>query len=333
MTGPMSQPPERSLRTLHHPVIGTDVSDQQRGRRIVELRVLERFIGIRIRVAVPAPVHARVIGPDVPGLDAVASLAHPPVLPRGELDAVCPSQDVQRHASGCPYPVPREIPVRTAGLYDHPILRGDPSEALCDPVPVILGHGDDLGHVPVELPVHLDEAEDAAVDVRGHPPAHVRERIQMTTDRVFVRQQDWVVSPGDPLSPDRLGELHEGVDAVVHRRNTGLHIPAVRRDRVVEVRVEAVRYLVQPGQDRTVVLRTEHHAVNHRGVQLIAYDGPGEQGVARHDVPLGEAVEKPIRVVLDGVRPASSVDYHGHYRRWPPNAFLQTSSSSGSCTT
>ena len=131
----------------------------------------------------------------------------------------------------------------------------------------------------------------------------------MGLDGVFLGEKDGVVPPCHPLPSDLLRQADQGAYALVDGRHPGFHILPVSGDGVVEVRVEAVRDLVQPGQDRRVVLGAEHHAIHLVRCQLVACDLVGEQGVAREDVTLGEAVEQPFRVVLNRVGASAGVDY------------------------
>ena len=142
------------------------------------------------------------------------------------------------------------------------------------------------------------------------PLRHAFERIEMALHRVLPRQQHRVVAPRHALRAHEARELDERLDAALDGGHARLDVGAVRRDGVVEVRVEAVGDLGEARQDGTVVLRAEHHAVDDGGIELVARHLVGEERVAHKDVALLEAAEQPVGVVLHRVGPRTGVDDH-----------------------
>lgn len=139
---------------------------------------------------------------------------------------------------------------------------------------------------------------------------HARERVLVAFDGVRLREQDGVVAPRDAFPPDDRGEFGERLHALPDRRHARLHVATVRRDRVETIRAEAVRNLADARQDRAVVLRAEHHAVDDLGIQLPARDFVREKRIPGQRIPLREPVQQPVREILDRVGPPAGINNH-----------------------
>ena len=147
--------------------------------------------------------------------------------------------------------------------------------------------------------------------------AQVLEGFPVLLDGVALGEQDGVVAPADALGSDLLLEGEQRINGGVDVGHAGLDVGSVGCDRVLEMRVEAVRDLVQARQDGGVVLGAELHAVDDRGVELVARDLVREEGVAHEDEPLLEPPEQPGRVVLHDVGALARADDHAITRSLP----------------
>ena len=276
----------------------------------MELEVLERLARVLVGVAVFAAVETGVVRADVVRFDAVAARTDALVLELAEGDAVGAAEDVERHAAGRADAEARVIAVRAAGLDREAETGGGRAEEFRQLVPVGIVQRDDLRHIELDLLVHFDETEDAAVDVRREAGRHACERLLVAFDGVRLREQDGVVAPRDAVPPDDRGEFRQRLHALVDAWHARLHVAAVRRDRVETIRAEAVRDLADARQDRAVVLRTEHHAVDDRRVQFPARDLVREERIPGQHIALREPVQQPVREILDRVGPPARINNH-----------------------
>ena len=231
----------------------------------MQLEVLRRFVRVFVGVAVLAAVGAGVVGADVAALYAVAAVPHALVLERAELHVVRSAQNIERHASRRVNAVARKVAVGPACLQVDAVLRGNLSHAACQLVHALLGEHHQLGHVEFDLLVYLYEAEDAAVDVRRQRARHAIERFQVTLHGVRFGKQHGVVTPSHALRTYDARQLDERLYALVDGWHAWLDVAPIGGDGVVAVAVEAVGNFMQARQDGAVVLRAEHHAVDHIG--------------------------------------------------------------------
>lgn len=231
----------------------------------MQLEVLRRFARVFIGIAVLAAVRARVVGADVAALYAVAAVPHALVLERAELHAVRCAQNIERHAPRRANAIARKVAVGSACLQVDAVLGGDFAHATRQLVHALFGEHHQLGHVVFDLLVYLHEAEDAAIDMRRQRARHAIERFQVMLHGVRFGEQHGVVTPSHALRTHDARQLDECLHALVDGWYAWLDVAPVSGDGVVAVAVEAVGYFMQARQDGAVVLRAEHHAVDHIG--------------------------------------------------------------------
>ncbi len=207
------------------------------------------FAQVVVGVAVFAGVEAGVVGADVSAFDAVAAGTHAFVFEVAEFDAVGCAEHIERHAAGGVYAVAREVAIGATGLEAESVLLSDAAEAGCQLFFVLFCQGYELGHVDLKLLVHLDKAEDAAVDIGGKLRGHAGEGVEVFLNGVGGREEHGIVPPGDAFFADDIGEVDERVDALLNGGDARLDIFAIGGDSVVKVGVEAFRNLLDVGQD------------------------------------------------------------------------------------
>ena len=203
------------------------------------------------------------------------------MLEVAELHAVRLAQHIERHTSRRVNPVAREIAVGTAGLQVEVVSGGDFAESARQLFDVLLGEHHQLRHIEFDLLIYFDEAENTAIHMRRQPCCHVIERFQMSLNCVRFCEQHGIVAPGHALLARDSRKFLQSLDAFLNRGHPWLHVAPISGDGVIAIRVEPIGYLVQPRQNGAVVLRTEHHAINHVGRKFQTRNLVREQGIAR----------------------------------------------------
>ena len=97
---------------------------------------------------------------------------------------------------------------------------------------------------------------------------------------VLSSKEYGVVTPADPLITDLFLQLVQGLYALIDTRYAGLYVLPVGGYGVLEMGIEAIRYLMQVLQDGAVVLRTEFDTIYLIWHKLISRDLVGEQRIA-----------------------------------------------------
>ncbi len=206
-----------------------------------------------VRIAVPASGGAGVVGTDVVAHHAVTVPSHAVVLQIPELYAVSFSEHVQSDAArGCDSE-PSVVPACGACLDGDVVFRGNLSQPPRKLLHVLLGQNQKLVHVELELVVHLNEAENTAVNVSRKACRHVRESNQVLLYGVFFREQDRIISPCDSLLSHDFFQFEKSVYARVDVGNPRLNVLSVCRDGIMEESVVFVRDFMEPRQDWRIV--------------------------------------------------------------------------------
>ena len=95
------------------------------------------------------------------------------------------------------------------------------------------------------------------------------------------------------------------------------------------IAVEPVVNLVQTRHDGTVILGAEHHYVDGLRIQINPVHDLREQRIPGQDIPFPEAVQKPLAVVLDGIRPSPGIQNHTN-KIWGSQIYQSTDNSNPS---